>query len=97
MLRVGFEPTIPVFERGKTVHGLDLAATVISCFLIQLSVINNTSIFLFILFQFSHLTQWVVTESQQAGAILDIQSEYRGMFCNWKSSHRRAKKCHLIP
>jgi hypothetical protein len=29
MLRVGFEPTIPAFERAKTVHGLDRAATVI--------------------------------------------------------------------
>jgi hypothetical protein len=27
--RVGFEPTGPVFEREKTVHGLDPAATVI--------------------------------------------------------------------
>jgi hypothetical protein len=26
---VGFKPTIPVFERAKTVHVLDLAATVI--------------------------------------------------------------------
>jgi hypothetical protein len=26
----GFEPTIPVFERTKTVHALDRAATVIS-------------------------------------------------------------------
>jgi hypothetical protein len=26
---VGFEPTIPVFERAKTVHALDGAATVI--------------------------------------------------------------------
>jgi hypothetical protein len=29
MPRVGFEPTIPVFERVKTVHSLDRAATVI--------------------------------------------------------------------
>jgi hypothetical protein len=29
MPRVGFEPTIPVFERAKTVHTLDRAATVI--------------------------------------------------------------------
>jgi hypothetical protein len=29
MLRVGFEHTIPVFERAKTVHVLDRAATVI--------------------------------------------------------------------
>jgi hypothetical protein len=29
MTRVGFGPTIPEFERAKTVHALDLAATVI--------------------------------------------------------------------
>jgi hypothetical protein len=32
MPRVGFEPKIPVFERAKTVHPLDLAATVIDYF-----------------------------------------------------------------
>jgi hypothetical protein len=30
MPSVGFEPTIPAFERAKTGHALDLAATVIS-------------------------------------------------------------------
>jgi hypothetical protein len=29
MPQVGFEPTIPVFERVKTVHALEGAATVI--------------------------------------------------------------------
>jgi hypothetical protein len=29
MPQVGFEPKIPVFERAKTVHALDRAATVI--------------------------------------------------------------------
>jgi hypothetical protein len=29
MPEVGFEPTIPVFERAKTVHALDSTATVI--------------------------------------------------------------------
>jgi hypothetical protein len=29
MPRVGFEPMIPVFERAKTVHASDRAATVI--------------------------------------------------------------------
>jgi hypothetical protein len=29
MPQVGFEPTIPVFEWGKTVHASDRAATVI--------------------------------------------------------------------
>jgi hypothetical protein len=30
MPRVGFQPMIPVFERAKTVHAIDRAATVIS-------------------------------------------------------------------
>jgi hypothetical protein len=30
MLRVGFEPTFLVFERGKTVHSVDREFTVIS-------------------------------------------------------------------
>jgi hypothetical protein len=29
MPRVGFEPTIPAFERAKTVHAIDRATTVI--------------------------------------------------------------------
>jgi hypothetical protein len=29
MPRVGFEPTIPMFERSKTVHALDREATAI--------------------------------------------------------------------
>jgi hypothetical protein len=29
MLQVGFEPTIPVFVRAKTVHALDRAANMI--------------------------------------------------------------------
>jgi hypothetical protein len=32
MPQVGFEPTVPVFERAKIVHALDLAATVIGRF-----------------------------------------------------------------
>jgi hypothetical protein len=33
MLRVGFEPMIPVFERAKTVHALHRAAIVIGSFI----------------------------------------------------------------
>jgi hypothetical protein len=29
MPRAGFEPTVPVLKQAKTVHALDLAATVI--------------------------------------------------------------------
>jgi hypothetical protein len=32
MPRVGLEPTIPAFERAKTVHALDRAATVVGDF-----------------------------------------------------------------
>jgi hypothetical protein len=32
MPQVGFEPTTPVFERAKTIHALDCAATVIGAF-----------------------------------------------------------------
>jgi hypothetical protein len=31
MPRVGFEPTIPGFERAKTVHALEREANVIGC------------------------------------------------------------------
>jgi hypothetical protein len=56
---VGFEPIIPAFERAKTVHALDRAATVIDNFtytkytnfskiaLLKLPCRNNHSIFLF--------------------------------------------------
>jgi hypothetical protein len=33
MLRVGFEPTISVFEWAKTIHALDRAANVIGSFI----------------------------------------------------------------
>jgi hypothetical protein len=36
MTRVGFEPTIPVLEREKTVHALDRAVTVIGSLSYQL-------------------------------------------------------------
>jgi hypothetical protein len=34
---VGFEPTIPAFERAKTVHVLDRAATVFGVIAIELT------------------------------------------------------------
>jgi hypothetical protein len=34
MPQVGFEPTIPLFERAKTVHALERVATVISAMLL---------------------------------------------------------------
>jgi hypothetical protein len=52
MYRVGFEPTIPVFERAKTVHALDRAATLIGCIYniwhqIQVSWYSDKSVDLF--------------------------------------------------
>jgi hypothetical protein len=46
MPRVGFELTIPAFERGKTVHALDRAATVIGIYceeLTQIKIYNATA------------------------------------------------------
>jgi hypothetical protein len=37
---VGFEPTIPVFERAKTVHALDRAANVVGSHDIKTRVLN---------------------------------------------------------
>jgi hypothetical protein len=42
MPRVGFQPTIPAFERAKTVHALDRAATVIGCYVHNGTVSPNT-------------------------------------------------------
>jgi hypothetical protein len=38
MPRVGFESTIPVFERAKMVHALDVVATVIGSVIHSLEV-----------------------------------------------------------
>jgi hypothetical protein len=38
MPRVGFEPTIPVFEREKKVHALDRAATVVGTNIYSMSI-----------------------------------------------------------
>jgi hypothetical protein len=35
MLEAGFEPTITASERAKTVHGLELLATVTSCVIVH--------------------------------------------------------------
>jgi hypothetical protein len=45
MPRVGFEPTIPAFEREKTIHVLDRAATVIDTTILawKLITISNKS------------------------------------------------------
>jgi hypothetical protein len=40
MPQVGFEPTIPVFERAKTVHALDSTDTVIDLH-IAMGIANN--------------------------------------------------------
>jgi hypothetical protein len=44
MPRVGFEPTIPVFERAKSVHALDRVATVIDTRLRVITLICSSNI-----------------------------------------------------
>jgi hypothetical protein len=41
MPRVGFEATIPAFQRAKTVHALDRAATVIEAFLLLMVYVTT--------------------------------------------------------
>jgi hypothetical protein len=41
MLRVGFEPTIPVLKQAKTVHVLDRAVTVIGGPLYQHRIVDE--------------------------------------------------------
>jgi hypothetical protein len=45
MPRVRFEPTVPVFERTKTVHALDRAATVIVISLLTYGNITSACVF----------------------------------------------------
>jgi hypothetical protein len=47
---VGFEPTIPVFERVKTINALDSAATVIGDEIIRSSkIVDNEGLHTFVL------------------------------------------------
>jgi hypothetical protein len=43
MLQVGFEPTTPVFERVKTVHALDSAATVMGINIHEYDKVEDTT------------------------------------------------------
>jgi hypothetical protein len=54
-LRVGFEPTIPAFERAKTVHALNGAATVIS----WIDISNKKSKEIMIIFAMNFIHQFV--------------------------------------
>jgi hypothetical protein len=42
MPQVGFEPTIPAFERSKTVYDLDRAATAIGMFTSRIILLTDT-------------------------------------------------------
>jgi hypothetical protein len=44
MLQVGFKPTIPTFERAKTVHALDCATTVLGTIITSHLNCNSTSL-----------------------------------------------------
>jgi hypothetical protein len=56
MPRVGFEPTIPVFERAKTVHALDRAVTVIGLYIPQCTkYICLTNLLVYLRFNFENV------------------------------------------
>jgi hypothetical protein len=56
---LGFEPTIPVFQRAKRVHALDHAATVIGC----RAIIQFNSIQFFIYLRAELNSRWPITGS----------------------------------
>jgi hypothetical protein len=45
MPKMGFEPTVPVFERVKTVHASDRAATVIGKVDVQIHIFLTSTLF----------------------------------------------------
>jgi hypothetical protein len=71
MSRVGFEPTIPVFEREKTVHALDGAVTVIGNFICQPTETVNV-----FYMEGAHLRK------VQAGAKMDFQDPFASFMQN---------------
>jgi hypothetical protein len=65
---IGFEPTTPVFERAKTVHALDSAATVIGSFVYYKTLLWHTTLCQLQLFRSmcvssKLLWRWVCTNS----------------------------------
>jgi hypothetical protein len=76
MLRVGFEATIPVFERAKTVHTLDRAATVIGIEHVQTSYKNKEMYIIWILIiQFSYYLFRCWLNSPKASYIVSRSEE----------------------
>jgi hypothetical protein len=59
MPRVEFEPTIPVFERAKTVHALDRAAT----------MIGTNKLWSMLMSNLAHCLRVYVTECNDGGKI----------------------------
>jgi hypothetical protein len=88
MPRVEFEPTIPVFERAKTVHALDRAATVIGCFACYLSIPiipYSYGVEVFILF-------WIYT---QAIVVLGrVIGSSQGLYLNIGQHKHRKTRAH---
>jgi hypothetical protein len=61
MPRVGFEPTIPVFERVKTVHAADREATVIGSHLLTCTVSYFMSVSNVLRFHFFSIASYFIS------------------------------------
>jgi hypothetical protein len=88
---VGFERTIPVFERAKTIHTLDDAATVIGCLVLHYTIysIDATS-----RTQFEDLENYITTRHK----LLQISaSPYRLNTSKHTISVQRHYPLHTLP
>jgi hypothetical protein len=68
---VGFEPTIPAFERAKTVHALDRAGTVISKEVFYNKLLYGSQV---------SIENYLIINSE----VIDLLSIRKASFCNIK-------------
>jgi stage III sporulation protein SpoIIIAA len=78
MSRVGFESTIPTFERAKTVHALDRATTVtVETLFCMLKTIKPYTIYIM---QSDSRRGYHVVSRQKDRVAAEVESQYRRCF-----------------
>jgi hypothetical protein len=97
MPRIGFEPTIPVFEWAKTVHAVDREATVIGFFVIKYFLIQHFKLKLITCKYLFPLCSWRsrlhrVSEQlfrQRLALYCRLRMTLKSVRCSLKDSQRR--------
>jgi hypothetical protein len=92
---VGFEPTIPVFERAKTVHVLDRAATAIGALLTTHKEIPTNFLLLYSLIQALAASMKLSASlqlldlGQTVGLLGRVISSSQGLFYLYRNTEKR--------